>query len=198
MNNKDNKVYLSLFCCLLPLTLILFTFLGYRQSSASHIDALLVNNEYQGLQSPLTVAGTFKGLIAISEPVQLGVVDLGLTLEQQSNILTGQINITNTLVYSSTPAVTGILIDNGVLTPSFQLTSEPFTIIVAGREVQRTFQLSGDVLDNGVTLQGTYTETLTGLTPEPLVVVGNFILTRPVPLGSSSTATTIFLPLIRR
>lgn len=193
MKWKNNRTTVVFGTSTLFLLLMTFFYSIAGSTTISH------NPKVQEFSQSPNLSNVYNGMIAISAPVQLGVIDLSLTLGQENDTLAGYINITDTLVYSGTPAVTGVLIDNGVLTPTFQLTSEPFTITVAGRDVQRTFQLSGDVLDNGVTLQGTYSETLTGLTPEPLVVVGEFILTRPEPLPSPDFPIKfIYLPIINR
>lgn len=142
------------------------------------------------------VSGTYQGMVAITIPVQLGVIDLGFGLERQGNALSGQVSITDTLVYAGAPAISGSVTGLSTSHPTFQLASEIFTDTIAGRLVQRSFMMSGDVQQNGAILSGVYTETITGLTPDPMIVVGDFMLSRPVALGTRDNF--LFLPVVRR
>ncbi len=65
---------------------------------------------------------------------------------------------------------------------AFSLTTDDFISTVSGRTVTRKVALVSaptGVSSNGASLTGTYTETITGLTPQPVVVTGTFFLVRP-------------------
>ena len=61
---------------------------------------------------------------------------------------------------------------------AFSLTTDDFTSVVSGRTVTRSVVLTSTAV-NGASLTGTYEETITGLTPQSVVVKGTFFLVRP-------------------
>ena len=61
----------------------------------------------------------------------------------------------------------------------FVLTSELFTNVVNGRVVTQTFTLAGHAEEDADVLRADYTGTITNLLPEPIVVQGLFIASRP-------------------
>jgi len=132
--------------------------------------------------SPL--AGTYVGTAVITDPVGLDPLDLALVLTQTNGVsLTGYIDAAQSLAYPKlavSPTVRGPAVSGSVVsgTISFTLQSEVFTN--TGTTVSRQVVLhTGVISDDGETLTGVYSETLWGLTPEPLVMVGRFTLIRP-------------------
>lgn len=132
------------------------------------------------LAETTVISGTYVGTVAITEPVQLGVVDLAFDVIEHDGVLTGTVNATRTLVYSGGLTLRGTITDSvGGITPTFSLASEIFSGVVSGRQVQRRFALVGEATEGGEILQGLYTEVITGFTPQPLAIEGLFLVTRP-------------------
>ena len=134
------------------------------------------------------ISGTYVGTVVITEPIALGLLDLVFTLEDAGGVLSGAVDATRTLVFAGAPALHGSITGsvNGI-TPTLTITSDPFVELVSGRELQRSFALVGEVHAFGDTLQGDYNETMEGLTPEPLIVHGTFLVTRSTPSCTSFT-----------
>lgn len=133
--------------------------------------------------------GNYYGTATISTPANLGTIDLAFNLDVNGTIIqhdTSYIMLDKTLLFPAVPPQVvlkdvGPRIKTGNLTPSaFDLTTDDFTSVVSGRTVTRKVVLVGtSVTNGGNSLSGNYTETITGLTPQPVVVIGTFILVRP-------------------
>lgn len=159
--------------------LVLTTVLGFRQVAAE-------------LAAPanVVVAGSYSGTVLVSEPAQLGNLDLLLEITNANGQLSGQVNPARTQVFLGGPTFTGSVITSGVVTPTVRLESQTFSGEVSGRTVQRHFVLTGEVLDAGDTLRGSYTETIIGFKPQPMLVKGTFLLVRPNGLTEIVTVPT--------
>lgn len=146
-------------------------------------------------EQAIQLTGTYAGNVTINEPAALGALDLVLNLTDTGGALTGQVNAARTQVFLGGPTFSGSITASQGVTPTFRIDSATFTGIVSGRQVQRQFALIGEVLKTGDTLRGRYTETITGFTPKPLLVKGNFLLVRPhgsraiVPAPGTDTPT---------
>lgn len=141
--------------------------------------SLVYPNFAEADSAQLTLDGIYVGTVAITSPVQLSVLDLAFTLDDSDGIR-GQVDVTRTLVFSGSPTLAGEItgsIDG--ITPTVRIASESFGGVMAGAEVQRQFVLDGLVLENGDLLQGVYSETITGLLPDPFTVQGLFLVSRP-------------------
>lgn len=150
--------------------LMLATLIGYRQVAAQ--PASPGANE-------LTVAGSYTGIVNVTEPAPLGVLDLLLEITSAGDALSGQVNAIKTQVFLGGPTFTGSVTASQGITPTVRIESQTFSGTVSGRTVQRRFLLTGDVLDGGDTLRGIYTETIVGFKPQPMLVKGTFLLARP-------------------
>lgn len=179
-------------------------------------DEVQVNGEYAG---QVALEGVYTGVYSTPpgapEALDLGYIDLALALEQSDANLSGHVVLTGTLVFTQEhtldgqgvgPLVSGSFKD-GVL----QLTSEQFAWVVSsgrtledrrtlpGQTATRQFSLvSTEIQNAGAKLVGVYRETIWGVQPQPVTVVGSFSLQRPVfespePLPPQSL---IYLPLI--
>ena len=178
------KMELKALTANLMLLVVLLTFVS--ATSASEESNMVIPQHASAaiatLAPTVAISGTYQGTVAITEPVQLGVLDLAFDITGLGDVFTGTVNVSNTLVFSTTPApelygvVSGTL--NGI-TPTFSLTSNVFNGTVSGRDVRRSFALAGEVLNKGEILQGLYTEVITGFTPRPMVMRGIFMVTRP-------------------
>lgn len=134
------------------------------------------------LQAPAdtNLTGHYVGTVAVTSPVQLGVLDLAIDLTSQGATFSGQVSEERTLIVAGAPAVQGSITGSiGGITPTLRLESASFPDTVANQAVTRRFRLEGEVLDGGRLLQGVYTEELTGYLPEPLIIKGRFLLSRP-------------------
>lgn len=125
-----------------------------------------------------TVTGTYVGVVIVSEPAELGSLDLVFNITSRDSTITGNVDAARTQVFLGGPVITGNIAAGSSITPTIRLDSKTFDSVVSGREVQRQFTLTGDILDKGNKLQGKYTETIIGFTPKPLQVTGTFLVVR--------------------
>jgi uncharacterized repeat protein (TIGR01451 family) len=166
-----------------------------------------VEGEYSG---QVTLEGVFTGVYSDThEPVTmtLGTIDLALVLEEcgedtcpggQSQGVTGHVVLSRTLVFTQEHTIgveaVGPLVSGTFDGTTLRVESEKFVwVISAGRtlptdgrilpesRVTRQFSLvSTDVHTTGAQLDGIYRETVWGIRPDPVTVVGTFSLQRPV------------------
>ncbi|MEM7538994.1 MAG: PKD domain-containing protein [Chloroflexota bacterium] len=141
--------------------------------------AFMLNHTANATTEQVTLNGTYQGNISMSEPMPLGVLDLALAVTQEGDQLSGQIDGTYTLFSENTPPLQGSIDSSTPTTPTFTLTSANFSDQIAGKEVARTVTLTGDVIEDGSILRGTYTEEISGFTPQPMTTQGRFIVSRP-------------------
>jgi predicted outer membrane repeat protein len=151
-----------------------------------------------GLSAPsgaVNLNGAYVGTIVISQPVYLPPVDLALLLTDVEGSLSG--TLSPTLSYPAMPGTNrGPEVSGAWNGEGFTLESEVFTtVITTGVVISHQVLLhTGVISDSGGVLSGVYSETLTGLTPEPLVILGEFWLVRPQP----SVTTRVYLPLLMK
>ena len=172
----------------------------------------LVNGEYAG---QVALEGVFTGVFSDTlEPneMDLGYIDLALALEQSGGEVSGHVVLTHTLVFTQEHTIhgggVGPLVAGTFDGTTLQLTSEKFYRVMSGgrtladgrilpeRTATRQFSLiSTEVVSPGARLMGEYRETIWGLTPLPVTVVGTFGLQPPAfaepPRGQRS-----YLPLV--
>lgn len=127
----------------------------------------------------ILVAGSYLGVVRVSEPAPLGALDLVFDVLNNGGALSGQVNEVRTQVFLGGPSFTGSVNASAGITPTFRLVSERFESVISGRTVERQFTLTGEVLNMGDVLRGDYVETIVGFKPEPMEVIGGFIVTRP-------------------
>ncbi|MEZ4864234.1 MAG: hypothetical protein R3C14_23175 [Caldilineaceae bacterium] len=159
--------------------LLLAALVSYRQVAAQFAAA-----------APEPVAGSYAGTVLISEPTLLGDLDLQLDITATNGQLAGQVNAAKTQVFLGGPTFTGSVTANGAITPTLRIESQTFSSVVSGRTVQRHFVLTGEVLAQGDQLRGTYTETIIGFKPHPMLVKGTFLLVRPSGVTAIITVPT--------
>src|SRR5688572_6853339 len=128
--------------------LLVVALISYRQAAAQ--PAPTSANE-------LIVAGSYDGIVNVTEPAPLGVLDLLLEITNANGVLSGQVNAIKTQVFLGGLTFTGSVTTSQGITPTVRIESETFSGTVSGRTVQRRFVLTGDVLDEGDTLRGVYT-----------------------------------------
>jgi hypothetical protein len=125
------------------------------------------------------VSGTYAGAVTVVEPAALGSLNLALVMTDTNSALTGKVVAARTQIFLGAPTFQGAVTAGNGITPTFRLDSQIFTGVVSGRQVQRQFTLLGEIAGEGDILRGTYAETITGFTPQPLMVRGRFLLVRP-------------------
>lgn len=139
---------------------------------------------------------------------ELGSIDLGFLLHCSQDSLTGYVDLSTTLVFTTehiitttqaitTPLAVGPAVHGACGGANLQLESERFDMVTeAGQRVMRQFRLVG--AQTGLTtFAGEYRETLWGYGPQPLTVVGEF----QIALMSGSNMARpnrVYLPLVRR
>jgi hypothetical protein len=111
------------------------------------------------------------------------MLDLVITLESSgASQLTGGVDGERTQIFRDNPILSGVITGTATITPTFRIDAAPFGRVIAGRQLERTFSLIGEVHQNGNVLAGQYEEIIRGFTPEPLIVQGDFLLVRPAAL----------------
>lgn len=142
--------------------------------------------------------GTYIGTVVISRPPYMPPLDLAVVLSDTNGSLSGYIDATHGLSYPIVdedrgPAVSGWWSGN-----SFYLQSEVFTtVMTTGIQISHQVVLhTGVISDTGEILTGVYSDTLTGLTPAPMVTLGEFKLYRPS--HGMILQPMIFLPLVMK
>ncbi|WP_295445195.1 hypothetical protein [uncultured Thiodictyon sp.] len=145
--------------------------------------------------NPLT--GTYYGTATIEQPASIGTIDLAFYLDVTGSAIQNAgsyIDLGQTLLF---PAVAppiggkevGPRVSGSLGASAFNLSSQSFQSVVSGKTVNRQVVLDQATVGNGgASLSGRYTETVTELTPVPLVISGTFILAKPLPITAGSAA----------
>ncbi|MBV7335947.1 hypothetical protein KFU94_48465 [Chloroflexi bacterium TSY] len=177
--NYKTRIHLSQILPLAVVLLLLAAVAVNGTESTRPIPASAIKEQQQTTDID-TLGGTYAGVVIVSDPAALGSLDLVLDITSgENNTLSGSVNAARTQVFLGGPTIAGTISASDDITPTVQIESEIFDSVVSGREVQRQFTLTGDILDKGNKLQGEYTETITGFTPKPLHVTGTFLVLRP-------------------
>lgn len=139
--------------------------------------------------------GPYYGSVTISTPTDMGAIDLAFYLDVDGTTIqhdTSYIILDKTMVFPAVePQIEGRDVGprvQGTLTPdTFSLTSDTFESMVGNATVTRQTTLNQAILNNdGQSISGTYTETVTGLLHnEDIIISGEFLLLKPVPLSST-------------
>lgn len=195
------------------LVVALMTSLQLFQHMSIFLDTLpvnaLVNKQLQDAVSVSSFSGSYTGTIAIDKPLALGILDISLAITDTNGSLSGRLDNSGSLAFPSAAALSGSITGkvNGI-TPTFRIDAVPFSSIVSGRNVTRSFRLDGTVEENGNVIRGIYTETIKGFTPSALIVNGLFLASRAAPAIASgvpeatptstpvSNGGRIYLPVI--
>lgn len=158
--------------------LIFFVGLNYLSISAAMSTA---NNLNVGSDAIDNINGHYNGTLVITRPVNIGVVDITIQLTTTNGISTGYVVDSTTSHFSANPAVNASITGStdGV-TSTFTIESGLFVEVIAGQAITitRSFSITGDVLDDGNILRGTYSETIKGYTKKPLQIAGSVLLTK--------------------
>jgi len=138
--------------------------------------------------------GTYIGTIIINRPPYMPPLDLAVVLSDTNGSLSGYIDATHGLSYPNVDEERGPAVSGGWSGNSFYLQSDVFTTgIQIGHQVVLH---TGVISDTGEILTGVYSDTLTGLTPAPIVTLGEFKLYRPS--REMILQPMIFLPLVTK
>lgn len=146
----------------------------------------LVIAVYADSTNPLT--GTYYGTATITLPASFTTIDLVFYFDVTDTSIvydTSYIDTENTLLFPVVePQIEGKDVGprvSGTLSLySFNLTTDKFQSTVNEKIVTRQITLTGENITNaGQSVTGTYTETVTGMIDEPLVISGTFILVKP-------------------
>lgn len=158
----------------------------------------------------------------------LSAIDLGLLFHPGGNQGDGHVDLSNTLMFTKEhtimatpigptpgpgtppPAAVALAVGPKVSVTldgaNLRVESERFAMTTgAGQGLQRQFRLIGVAADGDIhRFTGDYRETIWGFGPQPLTLVGRFILVQPV-VGGSPTPTVappgnikLFLPMMQR
>lgn len=133
------------------------------------------------VQQSLSLSGVYAGTVVITGPLGLDPFDMAIVLTDTNGSLTGYIASARLLAFpitQMTPTVQGPTVSGLRSGDSFSLHSARFTDTISTLSRQVVMH-TGVISNTGEMLTGVYSETLWGLTPQPLNLVGYFSLTRP-------------------
>jgi hypothetical protein len=138
--------------------------------------------------------GSYYGSVTITTPADMGSIDLALYLNVVNTDIqheTSYIVLEKTILFPAGepldgkevgPRLTGTFSQD-----TFSLYSDDFTSMVGNKEVTRQITLNSAIIENdGQSISGIYTETVTGLLPEDIIISGEFVLLKPVPLSAAT------------
>ena len=128
---------------------------------------------------PGIVGGSYYGSLVVTSPITISVYELNLDLVNVEGALTGVVNAGDSALSPEPINLTGTAAGD-----DFVLASEVFTNVVNGRVVTQSFVLAGHAEEEADVLMAAYTNTITSLLPEPIVVEGILIATRPGSVAS--------------
>lgn len=135
-----------------------------------------------------------------TEQPDLGSIDLGLLLQPNGSSMTAYVDLDHTLIFTSehtiqatpvgptplpgTPPPAAVPLKVGPkLMGSFdgtnlELLSAPISSMIAGKTITQQFSMKGVVerTDNLITFTGEYRETVDGYMPQPVTMIGSFML----------------------
>ncbi|HSH05324.1 MAG TPA: choice-of-anchor Q domain-containing protein, partial [Anaerolineae bacterium] len=158
------------------------------------VDAMRQQSAPQNLLDPNVINGLYRGSM-----LTFGFADLGLFINATTN--TGSQPITATLcitcsALNNIPAtLTGNFVATGTPTDTFALTSGPFPETIDNQTFTTYITITGDVINHGNTISGTYQELSITPTGQQFTLVGDFIASRPLRTpGSTSAPLAITLP----
>ncbi len=190
------------------------------QADPAQAGAAQIAGDYSGVvKVGLVLGGVYSDTLATPPPPtagtpappDLGSNDLALSLNQTGNAVSGYVDLSETLIFTTqhTIQVNGSALKIGPLVSGtfdgakLTLISERVAETYNGESIQRQFRLTGAVSrSDGSQLAGEYRETLWGVARAPVTVVGAFTLQRPVfddnvpgtsnqaPVTVADTATT--------
>jgi PKD repeat protein len=144
--------------------------------------ALGEERSLQATAEATSLSGSYFGAVDATLPQYMPPFDLNLVLTDTEGSLTGYIDAAQGLHYPVVDEATGRgpAVSGSWSGETFGLQSEPFTTALdPGPSVTRQVILhSGVISDSGEVLTASYTETVAGLTPEPMVISGTVQLSR--------------------
>ena len=202
MNKQKSKILFLIFAVAL---LAVPVFVAAKENEKLKQTEALANGAVERLAPAAlaeTTTNTYAGVVTIEEPFPLGTLDLFFQMSNEGGTLSGAVDAAKTQVFLGAPTFTGSVANGD--DPTFQLDSEVFVDEISGRDVERSFSLVGQMLDQGDTLQGEYRELIVGFKAQPLEIKGTFLLARPsasnfdldnpVPVFDTPTPTATAVP----
>lgn len=174
-----SKISATLLTILLTGLILTVTLLFAQSTILAHFRG--GNLSITGVDTP-KLAGNYVGTVAIDKPLALGILDISLAITDTNGVLSGFLDNRGSLAYPQSADLQGSItgqIDG--ITTTFHIATIPFTSKVSGREVTRSIQFGGTIEDDATVIRGVYTETISGFTPQPLLVNGMFLASRAAP-----------------
>lgn len=158
-----------------------------RSASPARPWAVSLNGAYIGqVELDYAMPGEFSDPLPTPDPEgeplpDLGVIDLGLLLTQSASEVEGYVDLKHTLVFTTEHTLgattLGPIVTGSFDGTDFSLESERVSLVSAGKNLMRQFQLTGGLAaGEEKRLVGEYRETLWGYGPQPLTIVGRFTL----------------------
>ncbi|MEZ4681286.1 MAG: hypothetical protein R2932_44435 [Caldilineaceae bacterium] len=137
-----------------------------------------------GIDLQFTLAGVYSDTLAtppppaaLTEPPDLGTIDLALKLNQSGSALSSYVSLDKTLVFTaehtiqngSTTLKTGPNLSGSFDGTNLTVLSERVTTMLSGEPIQRQFRLTGAAtVADGSVISGEYRETLWGAARAPV------------------------------
>ena len=154
--------------------------------SISLFCVFILSKQAEGQVSPSSYE--FTGTVVVNSPASIGNIDLAFHIQTSGISIEPDVSyimLQKTALFPKDGQLDGEDIGpkvaSGTLSDTaFNLTTYPFLGTVSGKSVTRQITLDqATVGDDGDSLTGIYTETITGYTPQPMQVIGRFVLVRP-------------------
>ena len=134
-------------------------------------------------------SGPYYGTATISTPTDITPVDLAFHLDVSGSAIqhdSSYILLEKTMLFPAVPPeiggkAVGPRVSGNLSPTGFTLVSDIFDSQAGDRAVKRQIRLDqAAVTEDGQSITGTYTETVTGLLPQDLIISGQFVLVKPV------------------
>jgi len=174
---RDYKPQLVVVALIIIGCLTIFVSLNYLSTSAAVSDdsnSSKISDQIENLN------GLYNGTLVITAPVNIGVMDMTIQLTSTKGTSTGYVLDSAISHFAQNPAINASVYEINDI-PKFTIQSDSFIDIIAGKTITQTiraFSINGEALSDGNILTGTYNETITGYTQEPLQIAGSVLLTK--------------------
>jgi hypothetical protein len=134
----------------------------------------------------------YRGQFFVKAPVNLGMAEIGFDLAIAGDgAVGGRLCKGCTPLYSEAPAISGRY---DAATRAITFATASFGGSINGRAITRKLSFSGKLSPAGDKLEGTYSETIDGYTPQPIATQGEFLVTRnPVPVAIAPDSPAVLV-----
>ncbi|MEM7113947.1 MAG: Ig-like domain-containing protein [Chloroflexota bacterium] len=128
----------------------------------------------------------FTGTVTVREPVPMGTMAMGFSIEiDEAHVVTGSLCADCGPLFKAD----GEVAVSGTYNPTertITFSTETIPYPLAGRTALRIWRFDGEISQEGNSIEGNYTETVTGFITRPVVAEGTFLVSRPASIGTAN------------